>query len=301
MTARSPLAAALAVVAAGVLFGTTGTAQELGPDGSTPLGVGAFRIAVGAVALWAAAAHTVRVSPRPRPALVAIGAAGVAVYQPGFFTGTERLGVALGTIVALGSAPVFAGLLESLAGRPPGRPWLVATAAVLTGGSLVVAGGESGAELSAVGMAGALAAGLGYASYAIATKRMILGGVDSTVASAWQFSVAAVLLAPLLAWEPLGWLRTADGIAMALHLGLVATGLAYVLYGWGLRQVDTSTATTLTLAEPVTAALLAVLVLDERLRWFGWIGAVVVIAGLAVVGGGARRSTRPLAGGEPLA
>lgn len=288
-TWRTPLAAALAVIAAGMLFGTTGTAQELGPDGSTPLGVGAVRIAVGAVVLWLVAIGGDRRSGRPRLGLVAVGAAGVAVYQPGFFTGTERLGVALGTIVALGSAPVFAGLIESAAGRPPGRSWAVASAIAIAGGALVVAGRQSGVELSALGLTGALAAGLGYACYAVATKRMILDGVDSTIASAWQFSIAAVMLAPLMAVEPTAWLASASGLAMALHLGVLATGLAYVLYGWGLRLVDTSTATSLTLVEPVTAALLAVVVLDERLIWYGWLGVALVLAGLAALGGGTRR------------
>ena len=79
---------------------------------------------------------------------------------------------------------------------------------------------------------------------------------------------------------------------MALHLGVLCTGVAYLLYGWGLRLIDTSTATTLTLAEPVTAGVLAVVVLDERLRWFGWLGGGVVVIGL-LVGGSARRSLGP--------
>ncbi len=42
----------LAVLAAAMLFATTGTAQALGPDAATPLGVGTLRIIVGAIALW---------------------------------------------------------------------------------------------------------------------------------------------------------------------------------------------------------------------------------------------------------
>jgi drug/metabolite transporter, DME family len=67
-----------------------------------------------------------------------------------------------------------------------------------------------------------------------------------------------------------------------LYLGVFVTGLAYLLYGWGLRSIGTSTAVTLTLAEPVTAAIFAVLILDERLEWFGWLGAGVVVVGLVV-------------------
>lgn len=43
----------IAVLAAAVLFGTTGTAQALGPESTTPLGVGAARLIVGGTALAA--------------------------------------------------------------------------------------------------------------------------------------------------------------------------------------------------------------------------------------------------------
>ena len=287
----TPTNAALAVLASAVLFGSTGTAQALGPDGATPYGVGTIRIAIGAVGLWAIARRMPRWGRvRAHGRLVAIGGISVAVYQPGFFVGTERLGVALATIVALGSGPVFAGLIEWVAGKRPTGTWVMATALAIVGGALVVSSGTAGARLDGVGLIGALAAGLGYASYAVVTKRLIAAGVHSTEASAWQFSFGALVLLPLLVREPLGWLATPSGVAMALHLGLVCTGLAYLLYGWGLRLIDTSTATTVTLAEPVTAACLAVLVLDERLRWFGWVGGGIVLVGLLLIGRSVRRS-----------
>ncbi len=286
----SPTSAAFAILGAAVLFGSTGTAQALGPDGTTPYGVGTVRILLGAVALWAITGHRpALVTFRQHVSLILLGSAGVAIYQPGFFTGTARLGVALGTIVALGSGPVFAGIIEWIAGRRPSATWAAATALAICGGALLVFAGESGADFSVVGLVGALTAGLGYAVYAVATKRLILRGVESTEASAWQFSIAALALAPLLVGEPLDWLSSPGGIALALHLGVLCTGVAYLLYGWGLRTLETSTATTLTLAEPVTAGCLAVLVLDEQLRWFGWVGATLVLVGLAVVGGGTRR------------
>jgi drug/metabolite transporter, DME family len=286
------ISAALAIVLSAVLFGSTGTAQALGPDAATPYGVGAIRIAIGAVVLWGVAGRLPRVRTlRDHPRSIALGAVGVAAYQPGFFTGTDRLGVALGTIVALGSGPVFAGIIEWLRGNRPTARWMVATGLAIGGGSLVVLSGDSGARFSGVGLLGALAAGLGYALYAVATRGLIGRGVPSTEASAWQFTIGAVVLLPLLATQPLGWLGSVGGVAMAVHLGVVCTGLAYVLYGWGLRLIDTATATSLTLAEPVTAACLAVVVLDERLRWFGWGGALVVLAGLMSIGGGLRSNT----------
>ena len=65
---------------------------------------------------------------------------------------------------------------------------------------------------------------------------------------------------------------------------VAATGVAYLLYGYGLGTLDTATATTLTLAEPVTAAVFATVVLDERLSAVEWLGAAIVLLGLALAG-----------------
>lgn len=291
-----------AVIGSAILFGTTGTAKELGPDSAGVLGVGTVRIAFGAVTLWLlAGAAPRRTDARAHWPRLLVGGLGVAVYQPGFFAGTERLGVALGTIIALGSGPLFAGLMEfALGNRPSGR-WLAATLVSIAGGALLVAPGAADADLDALGLLGALSGGLGYALYAVVTKRLILRGMPSTTASAWQFSIGSLALLPLLAGEPMSWLGDAGGLTMALWLGVAATGVAYLLYGYGLRSLDTATTTTLTLAEPVTAAMVAMLVLDERLSALEWLGAALVLVGLALAGGGLRlrRGARDVREGDP--
>ncbi|MCC6435111.1 MAG: EamA family transporter [Acidimicrobiales bacterium] len=297
--------ATLAVLGAALLFGTTGTSQALGPDGTTPLGLGTLRIAVGAVALWVLA----RAVPRPRslgrdPWLHLLGAIGVAGYQPTFFTGTARCGVALGTVVALGSGPLFAGILEGLwLRRRPARSWWTATAVTVTGGALLVLAGGGGARADALGVLAALGAGLSYAVYALAAKGLIERGMSSTMALAWPFTLGAALLLPFaVVAQPLGWAATLGGAVLLAHLGVATVGVAYFLYGYGLRTLDTSTAVTLTLAEPLTAALLGVAVLGERLGALGWAGAALVVVGLAMAGGLFERAGRGRAGAqEPAA
>ena len=287
---RPTLWAGLAVVGAAMLFGTTGTARELGAPDAGSLSVGTLRIIVGSVALWIFARSWPQWSVLRRWPVVAVaGGLGVAIYQPAFFTGTGRSGVALGTVVAIGSGPVFAGLIEWVRfGQRPSHRWAIATAVTIVGGSLLVfsssAGGGGSDSFDVLGIAAALAAGLGYAIYAIAAKVLIDRGVDSTVALAWPFTIGAVLLAPIALSEPLGWVLTAPGAVMLVHLGVVTVGVAYVLYGWGLRMIATSSAVTLTLAEPLTAAVAAAVLLGERLEVLGWIGAAVVLAGLFLTG-----------------
>ena len=159
----------LAVLAAAMLFATTGTAQALGPDAATPLGVGTLRIIVGAIALWVIVGRSPRPRWRSHAGLLAAAGVGVAAYQPTFFTGTERSGVALATIVALGSGPVFAGVLDAVwFRRRPTAVWARATAVAVAGGVVLVAAQGGSATLDVVGIVCAVAAGASYAVYAVA-------------------------------------------------------------------------------------------------------------------------------------
>ena len=113
------------VLIAAILFGTTGTAQALGPDGSTPMTVGASRILIGGSLLAAIALASGGFRGRWPLGHVLLAGAGVAVYQLAFFQAVADTGVAVGAIVAIGSGPVFAGILERvLDGAWPGRTWL---------------------------------------------------------------------------------------------------------------------------------------------------------------------------------
>ena len=287
-----------------MLFGTAGTAQELGPDTATPLGVGAVRIGLGTIVLWIVilwgtsgeARRTLVASLRPNRLLVLVGGIGVATYTPMFLVAVDRTGVAVGTVVAIGSGPFFAGAFEWFGrGLRPGLGWLVGTIVVVSGGLLLVASVQSGTdEIDAVGIACALVSGAGYALYSVTAKTTMGRGVDSTLAMAAPFTIGAVAVAVLAIGEPFGWLGEPGGLLMALELGVLATGVAYVLFGYGLHRLSSATTVTLVLAEPLTAALLATVVLDESIGAVGWFGIAVLLAGLVVVGRTAEMSIEPL-------
>jgi drug/metabolite transporter, DME family len=58
--------------------------------------------------------------------------------------------------------------------------------------------------------------------------------------------------------------------------------LGYILFGRGLTTVSASTATTLSLAEPAAAALIAVIVLHEHLTTPAWLGLLLLFASLVI-------------------
>jgi DME family drug/metabolite transporter len=282
------------VLAAATLFGTTGTAQALGPSGTTPLGVGAARIVIGGAGLLAVLPW---LGGRRRDALALwrtrwglLAGLTTAAYQVFFFAGVARAGVALGTLVTIGSGPVFTGLLSWLVLRErPRASWVLATAVCVLGLALLVGAGASAPDVDPIGLLLALASGLGYAVYTVAAKRMITDGHRSDEVMTAAFALGGLLLLPVLLTQPLAWLTTPSGLAMALWLGLATTTVAYVLFGRGLRHLEAGPVTTLVLAEPVVATLLGVLVLGESLVPLAWVGAGLVLVGLAMQGAAAAR------------
>lgn len=279
-------AAGLVVVAA-VLFGTTGTAQALGPDGVSPLVVGAGRIVVGGLilALVAAAAGQLRHGIRWRPGVLLLAAVGVAGYQVGFFAGVDRAGVAVGTIVTIGSAPAFTGLLGWLAGQGrPNRRWGIATALAVAGGALLAGSGTGELSVDPVGVALALLAGALYAVYTVAAKQLLDDGHRPSGVMGASFGLGGLLLAPVLLTQgPAAISAEPQVLLVVLYLAVVPTAIAYLLFARGLEVLPAPTVATLTLAEPVVASMLGVLVLTEPVTAARAVGAVLVLAGLLVV------------------
>ncbi len=271
------------VLAAAACWGTTGTAQAFAPAGATPLAVGAVRLAVGGTALLALALGRRRLHRggwRFWP--TAFTVVGIALYQICFFAAVRATGVAAGTVVAIGSAPILAGLigLVFLGERPTPR-WMVATAFAIAGCTLLVTGGGA-LTINPVGILLALGAGGSYAAYSAASKDLLRDHHPDAV-NAVAFFGGALLLAPLLFLVDLSWLATPRGVVVALELGLIATALAYVLYLRGLNLIPTATAVTLALMEPLVAATLGIVVLGERLTPVAWVGVAMLLAGLAIL------------------
>ena len=272
------------VLAAAVLWGTTGTAQAFAPEGVQPAVVGAVRLAIGGLALLVLASARGVLRDRRGWPIIPTGLAAVcmAAYQVFFFEAVATTGVAVGTIVAIGSAPLFAGGLGFLVRREsPGLRWMVATLLAVAGCALLTVP-KAEVSVNTVGVVLALGAGIAYATCTVAAKGVLERRPPDAV-MAVLFCLAAILLSPLLFVGDLTWLGEGRGIAVALHLGLVATAASYTLFARGLEAVPVATAVTLGLAEPFTAATLGVVLLAERLTGSVMLGAGLILAGLVVL------------------
>lgn len=279
--------ATLAVLTSAALFGTTGTVLVNAPTAADPYSVGALRLLVGSLALIVISTRSrSRMPPASRHLWIGsttVGAVGVAVFQLCYFLSVDRTGVAVGTIVTIGSGPMFSGVLTIVLDRRLPKPtWAIGTAIGVAGVALIGLVGKSTA-IAGDGIALAFCAGCGWAVFAAVGKYQITNGRFSTASMAAMFTGGAALLLPLLITHDVSWAASSDGAATVLYLGVATVGIAYTLYGFALRHLPTPTVITLTLLEPITAALLAAVVVHERLQLSGWVGVALALVGLATV------------------
>ena len=133
------------------------------------------------------------------------------------------------------------------------------------------------------GLVAAVIAGVAYAAYTEAGAVLIADGVRTTTAMAALFLGGGLLLSPTLPFLDNSWVAEGRGAVVLAYIGFVTLTLAYVAFGRGLAHLEPSTVVTLTILEPVVAAIASTLLLDQTLRPLGWFGAALVLAGLPLV------------------
>lgn len=279
--------ALLAIVVASLLWGTTGTAASFFPRSVSSLAVGSATMGIGGLLLFV-------FSPRSSSALlgsqvtrgwVLLGAVGVFVYPLAFYTAMNLSGVAVGNVLALGSGPVFAALLEwAFERRRPSRRWLLCTVVAIVGISLLaVFGRVSSIHASPEGVPLGLLAGLAYALYAYCSTRVLATGAAGGATMGAIFGAGAVPLLIVLAFVGAPLLHSGLTIGITAYLVVGPMFVAYLLFAVGLRRSSSSVVTTVTLIEPVVATMLAVVVVGERLTVLGWTGIVLILASVAAL------------------
>ncbi|BDE69233.1 DMT family transporter [Delftia sp. WSY_9] len=299
------------VSVAAVLWGTTGTAQSLGAGGLSPFWVGAAQLAVSSLFLGAllavshwrlrgragqGGARVQPLLPNPvhlglRPAWFLLASMGIGGYSIFFYEGVTLTGVAVGTAVAIGSGPIWAGLMQALVLRAPlSALWWAGTLVSVAGGAAMVMA-RGGATLSWSGLALCLLAGLSYAGYALINKRLVTH-MSPRVVNFYVFTGAACMAVPIALVQSGLPQWSLAAVLVVVYLGVVVSGLAHMLFSIGLRSISGPTGVTLSLIEPVAAFVLAVWVVGERQPLQSWLGLLAVLAGLMLVIGAEMRSQR---------
>lgn len=271
----------LAIALTAVLWGTTGTAATFNSAG--PLAIGAAALGVGGLLQGLIYLPAVRRHARDLPwREVALGAAAIFVYPLCFYSAMHLAGVAVGTVVSLGLAPMFAGVLSRVfQGTLLDAQWWLSSGLGLAGCAVLSLSKDSHGEHFLLGIGLGVLAALSYAAYSLIAGHVMSRGVPRPAAMGAIFGAGGLLLLPVLL--VLGHeLVTPHNLPSTLYLTLVPMFLGYVLFGIGLEKVPAHIVMVITLAEPAVATLLAVCVVGETLSapkaaGIGLIGAALLV------------------------
>ncbi|MFJ7840299.1 DMT family transporter [Lysinibacillus sphaericus] len=271
------------VLLAAILWGMTGTAQTFLDKGVSSIAVATIRSAIGGGLLLVAVVLLRKISFRTWSwKWTILAAASIALFQGLFFTSIRLTGVAIGTVVTIGSAPMFSGMLEWLFWKTrPSKIWGIATIMTITGCILLfINSGDRAIHLGGVGLA--VCAGLSFAVYTNMSKQL-MAQQEALPAVAMTFSICAVLLLPFSISSGFSWLAEMQNLWTMIFMGVMCTSIAYLLFLSGLQKISSSSAVTLSLAEPLTAAMLGVLLVGEHLSSTSWVGVAMLLGGIVVL------------------
>lgn len=238
---RDSFAGIFAVLAAAFLWGTTGTAATFAPSVG-PLTMGAAALGIGGILQAAVAIPSLR---RERRALasqrgtVLAGAAGVLIYPLAFYSSMHLAGVAVGTVVSLGSAPIASGLLERvLERRPLSRWWMLAAALGIVGSAILCASkmhdAPSETLATVAGVILGLVAGATYAMYSWSAHRLMNRGIGRAAAMGAVFGLGGIALMPVLILTGAPLIASTQAMMVGLYMALIPMFVGYLLSGMGL-------------------------------------------------------------------
>ena len=279
------------ILIASLLWGTTGTVASFAPDIS-PLAIGAFAMGVGGVLLVLNSLKELSKDWRRlwlSGRVFAFGGLSVALYPLAFYSSMRLSGVAIGTVVSLASAPFFAALIERLISKKLiSLKWMLSFAIGIIGIVLLTLGKiqePSANKMLAdytfieqyAGIFLGLLAGLSYAIYSWSARNMIDKGIHAKSAMSGMFGLAAIFLLPSLAFTGNHISSSISNASVAIYMAVVPMFVGYLMFGYGLKQVEASTATLLTLLEPIVATLLAIAILGETFVLMGWVGMGLIL------------------------
>ncbi len=280
----------LAVSGGALLWGTTGVAVRIINErtGLAAVSIGFYRVLIAAVVVALVLGRRgfagARAALREHPVALPIAGAGFGAYQALYFVGVQDVGVSVSTLVSLGIAPIALTAGAALARRRLPAPSAIGVlACAVVGLALVSLRTESGvpAPHPLIGLLASVASGLGYAGITALSSRMshqdplVLTGVTSAIGAAVLLPFAAVA----------GLAVAGDGIAVGWlgYIGVVPTVAAYWLFYRGLRTTASEVAGVLTLLEPLTAAVLAAVVVHEALTGAAIAGGCLMLIAVGVL------------------
>ncbi|MFW1955901.1 DMT family transporter [Acinetobacter guillouiae] len=284
----------IAVLLAAFLWGTTGTIATFAPNLS-PLAIGAAAMGGGGLLQAILARKSIKnniAQINSNLVILAIGVISVFIYPLAFYSSMHLAGITIGTVVSIGTAPLFTALLERFFDHKKlSIKWFICFVLGISG-VILLSLGESHSSISSgqiknegqiLGIFLGALAGLTYALYSWIAKKLIDRGIDSKASMGLIFGIGSLFLLPTLFFTGGNLFDENINIYVVGYMMLIPMFLGYVLFGYGLKTVPASKAITLTLFEPLVAAVLAIALVGEKLATIGWIGMIFISLCLALL------------------
>jgi len=284
----------IAVLLAAFLWGTTGTIATFAPNLS-PLAIGAAAMGGGGLLQAILARKSIKnniAQINSNLVILAIGVISVFIYPLAFYSSMHLAGITIGTVVSIGTAPLFTALLERFFDHKKlSIKWFICFVLGISG-VILLSLGESHSSISSeqiqnngqiLGIFLGALAGLTYALYSWIAKKLIDRGIDSKASMGLIFGIGSLFLLPTLFFTGGNLFDENINIYVVGYMMLIPMFLGYVLFGYGLKTVPASKAITLTLFEPLVAAVLAIALVGEELAPIGWIGMIFISLCLALL------------------
>ncbi|HVU70841.1 MAG TPA: EamA family transporter [Ktedonobacteraceae bacterium] len=276
---------AWSILGAGMLWGTTGVTTQFiyNVSSTNALSVAFMRLGICALILLICGLRVLgrrmwRVSGRDLLLMVFLGVM-QAIFQFTYLAAIPECGITIATLIALCVAPVLVVIYSALFLRERITLKIALALICAVGGTILLSDMPTSPQHSGHMLTGVLLSLACAASYAgvIVGGRTLSQRCSPVQVNAVAFGVGALLLlacsltTPLVfSYSPICWL-------LLFYLGCIPTALAYLLFQSGMRATPATLTSILTLAEPLTAAILAWIIFDERLSFLGIIGAILLL------------------------
>lgn len=272
-----------AVALGTILWGTVGPVVKLFPV-DTEFQYSLIRNLTGTSALWLMVLFSKNKRRYTKQDIVPIlvGGTGAALFFPLFILAFQLTGVGVASVVSIGVAPIFVGLIAWIAlKQPPGKQWAYGTLIAVTG--VVALNWPSGENtVNVLGIGFALAAAFGYSMQATGMG-MISKRHTPFQCVAPMFTIGTLFQAPLSYGKDFSFLQDPVLLMGAFYGGVVTVAFAYAVFIYGIARIGAATAVTVGLMEPLTASILGVLLLSEKISPVGILGSALILIGLVVV------------------
>jgi DME family drug/metabolite transporter len=280
-TRRASLRGFWFVLLAAVLWGTVGaTAKAIYADGTaSPLTVSLMRLAIAtpilALSCWKLLGQRMFGIERRDLALMALSGLCIAGSHAAYFVAVSSVGVAIATLATVCTAPIIVAGFSVLLKQEQ----LTRRVTVSLVGTVALVGFQTEVELnqnSVFGILFALGSAFGYAGM-IVCGRYLAQRYHSLQITTVQFSAGTLVSLGANLFVGTHFNFSTGSWTLLLYLGIVTTALAYGLFVAGVQTISGTSASIMTLGEPLTAVLLAWLIFGEQLDMSGLIGALLLV------------------------